>query len=96
MRYAIEIEMKAQNVCLLLLLGFFSTALADDNEYCLTDNESNTIISRWTSIAIKINLKVVDENFPDNFPVLSDGQDFLEELPVSFAENLVRLCSKQT
>lgn len=85
--------MKARNAYLLLLLGFFSVALADDKEYCLTDEETNAIISRWTSIAIKIDLKVVDETVTDTFEFFSDSQDFLEGLPVSFAENLGRLCS---
>jgi hypothetical protein len=86
-------EVKAHNAYLLLLLGLFSVALADDKECCLTDEEPSTIISRWTSIAIKIDLKVMDETVTDNLEFFPDSQDFLEGLPVSFAENLGHLCS---
>lgn len=75
--------MKAREIYIAFLLGIFSIVLAHENEYCLTDDETSTIISRWTSIAIKIDLKVVDQTVTDNFQFFSDSQDFLEGLPVS-------------
>jgi len=75
--------MKAQFACLLSILSLFGIALAHDDDYCLTKAETNDIISRWTSIAIKIDLRVVNETVTDNFQFFSDSQDFLQGLPVS-------------
>ena len=75
--------MKEQNVYVLLLLSLFSITLAHYDKHCLTDDQTNDIISRWTSIAIKIDLQVVNETVTDNFQFFSDSQDFLEDLPVS-------------
>lgn len=54
-----------------LLLSLFSIALAVPGDSyggpgscgpgCLTDAQTTDIISRWTSIAIKIDVKVVDK-----------------------------------
>ena len=68
---------------ILLILSLPGMVLAHDYKYCLTSNETSAIISRWTSIAIEINLQVVDETVTDNFQFFSDSQDFLEGLPVS-------------
>jgi hypothetical protein len=76
-------KMKGREIHILLLLGLFSITIAHEDGYCLTDEETDTIISRWTSIAIKIDLKVVDETVTDNFQFFSDSRDFLEGLPVS-------------
>jgi hypothetical protein len=76
-------KMKGREMYILLLLSLFSITIAHEGGYCLTDDETNTIISRWTSIAIKIDLKVVDETVTDNFQFFSDSQDFLEGLAVS-------------
>jgi len=46
----------------------------------LTDNETNSIISYWTSIAFKIDLKMVNKAVTDIFQFFSDSQDFLEGL----------------
>jgi hypothetical protein len=73
--------MKGRAIYLLLFLGFLSVALAKE---CLTDDEANGIVSRWTSLVIKIDVKVVNETVNDNFQFFSDSQDFLEGLPVSF------------
>jgi hypothetical protein len=81
-------KMKGREIYVILLLSLISIALAHKDEYCLTDDETNMIISRWTSIAIKIDLKVVDETVTDNFQFFSDSQDFLEGLPVSLLEKL--------
>ena len=67
----------------MLLLGFPVLALAHWSNYCLTDDQTSDIISRWTSLAIDINLQVVDETVTDDFQFFSDSQDFLEGLPVS-------------
>ena len=77
--------MKGQNpqLLLLLLLSILSITLADYNDRCLTDSQTQDIISRWTSIAIKINLQVVNETVTNDFQFFSDSQDFLEGLPVS-------------
>lgn len=75
--------MKKFNSYFLLLLSLFNVTLAHYGKNCLTDEQTNDIISRWTSIAIKINLQVVDETVTDNFQFFSDSQDFLEGLPVS-------------
>jgi len=75
--------MKKVNMYFLLLLSLFSITLAHQGKNCLTDAQTNDIISRWTSIAIKIDLRVVDETVTDNFQFFSDSQDFLEGLPVS-------------
>jgi hypothetical protein len=56
--------MKGRAIHLLLLLGFLSVALVGE---CLTDDEANVIVSRWTSLAIKIGVKVVNETVTDNF-----------------------------
>jgi hypothetical protein len=87
--------MKGREIYLFLLLSIFSVALAYKDDCCLTDNETNTIISRWTSIAIKIDIQVVDETVTDNFQFFSDSQDFLEGLPVRLAENLGYLCKQR-
>ena len=74
--------MKNFNSYFLLLLSLLNITLAHYGKNCLTDEQTNDI-SRWTSIAIKINLQVVDETVTDNFQFFSDSQDFLEGLPVS-------------
>ena len=76
-------QYEGRNIYLLLLLSLFSIVFAHEDDYCLTNDETNTIISRWTSIAIKIDLKVVNETVTDTFQFFSDSQDFLEGLPVS-------------
>ena len=50
---------------------------------CLTSKEASAIVSRFTSIAIEINLQVVDETVTDDFQFFSDSQNFLEGQPVS-------------
>jgi hypothetical protein len=87
--------MKGREIYLLLLLSLFNIALAHKDGHCLTDDETNTIISRWASIAIKIDLQVVNETVTDNFQFFSDSQDFLEGLPVRLAENLGYLCKQR-
>ena len=84
--------MKGHAICLLLSFSLFSVALAHDDNHCLTDGLTNSIISRWTSIAIKIDLTVVNETVTDNFQFFSDSQDFLEGLPVSLANFLEGHC----
>ena len=75
--------MKGRISSILLILSLSGILLAHDHNYCLTDDETSAIVSRWTSIAIKINLLVVDETVTDNFQFFSDSQDFLEGQPVS-------------
>lgn len=74
--------MQERTIYLLLLLSLFSITVAH-YEKCLTDDQTSDIISRWTSLAIKIDLQVVNETVTDNFQFFSDSQDFLEGLPVS-------------
>ncbi len=50
---------------------------------CLTKTEAADIVSRWTSIAVKINITTVDETVTNDFTFYSDSQDFLEGLPAS-------------
>jgi hypothetical protein len=57
-------KMKGRAIYLLLLLGFLSVALAGE---CLTGDEANAIVSRWASLAIKIDVKVVNEAVTDDF-----------------------------
>ena len=78
--------MKAHISSILLILSLSGIVLTHGYNYCLTDDETSAIISRWTSIAIKVNLQVVDETVTDNFQFFSDSQDFLEGLPVSMIE----------
>ena len=49
---------------------------------CLTDKQTSDIIARWTSLAIKIDPKVVDATVTNDFKFFSDSQDFLEGMPV--------------
>jgi hypothetical protein len=67
--------MKGRAIYLLLLLGLLSVALAGE---CLTDDEVNAIVPRWTSLAIKIDVKVVNETATNNFQFFSEGQGFFE------------------
>jgi len=51
---------------------------------CLNYKQASDVISRFTSIAIQVNVQTVDETVTDNFQFFSDNQDFLEGLPVSY------------
>ncbi len=80
--------MKTMNCLFVFMLSMLSFTLAssiqDRGSYdCLTKEEAADIVARWTSIAVKINVTVVDETVTDNFTFYSDSQDFLEGLPVS-------------
>jgi hypothetical protein len=57
-------KMKGRAIYLLLLFDFPSVPLA---EKCLTDDEANAIVPYWTSFAIEIDVKAVNETVTDNF-----------------------------
>ncbi len=75
--------MKQSISSILFILSLPGIVLAHGYKNCLTSDETNAIVSRWTSLAINLNLQVVDETVTDNFQFFSDSQNFLEGQPVS-------------
>jgi hypothetical protein len=70
------------------MLAITADAHENGRAVCLNKSEAAEIVSRWTSIAVKINITVVNETVTDDFTFYSDSQDFLEGLPVRPQENL--------
>jgi hypothetical protein len=62
-RKAPRAKMKGQAVYLQLLLSFLSVTLT---EGCLADDEANTTVSRWTLLAMKIDIKMVKKTVVDH------------------------------
>lgn len=56
--------MKGRAIYLLLLFDFPSVPLVEE---CLTDDEANAIVPYWTSFAIEIDVKAVNETVTDKF-----------------------------
>jgi hypothetical protein len=67
-----------------LALGLLGTAAAypREDDDCLTGQQADDMVARWTSLAVHIDANVANTTVSDDFKFFADSQNFLEGTPV--------------